>query len=497
MAAWLFSASAEASPQSRELIRQGAEAMQRGDNGGAAALFRRAQAADPADADALAFLAAIANREGRPAEALDLALRAKDMRGDHPDLDFELGWAQINTGAYVAGIASLGRYEAANPGRGLTSELQGRGHLALGRYGQARASFEEAMRRDPRLTDSALFLIAQTEAARGQRAAATTALARMAREQPDSPLTRRVMDTARAAGPETAAKPWEVTLLTGIGYNNNVIGTGNDVPTPPDISGRASGFGRMGAEGSYTLRDGRMRLAFRYAFLNDRYFRLSLRKYDTMDHFPRVEWNVRLTPDLAAGLLVGDQYTELAGNAFRNAFIVRPSLSRRLNSWAVLEGSYTASMEHYSRQPLFPVWNRSGDMHTAAATAYLAPQNRFKARGWIGYARTWRETEGTDYSGTSDILRLGVNAPVAWDVVADLTYAHSFDRYYNLNSFAGPSGNAFKRSDDIDTVSLQLTRPLWGPLKVYGRYDYVNDSSNVNIFDFDQHVFIGGLIANF
>ncbi len=168
----IFAGTATASPTSRALIREGAEAMRAGDAPLAAARFRAAIKADPRDSDAMFYMAVLANRTGDPRAALDFAQRAHAMGNDRADLDFELGWAEVNAGLPAAAVVALGRYEAAHPGRGLTSELLGRAYLALGEADRSRTAFREAMRRDPKLRANALYYLGRLEAAQGNQAAA-------------------------------------------------------------------------------------------------------------------------------------------------------------------------------------------------------------------------------------------------------------------------------------------------------------------------------------
>ena len=118
--------------------------------------------------------------------------------------------------------------------------------------------------------------------------------------------------------------------------------------------------------------------------------------------------------------------------------------------------------------------------------------------GAVGYAHTFLDARGSEYQGDRDVISLSLAAPLPWwQIRAELAYSHSFDRYDNPSSFAGPVGFAFARSDDIDTIGLQLTKPIWGAVNAFTRYDFTSSSSNINLFDYTQHVVLGGVLANF
>ncbi len=493
----VFVSEAEASPQSRALIREGVTAMQAGDAKTAEARFRAALRADPSDSDALVHLAALANRYGNWRAAYNLARSAKALKNNHPDLDFELGWAELETERFQAAITSLERYDAAHPGRALTEELLGRAELALGQIAKAKARFEDVAARDPNLRPNALYYLAQIQSMQGANNDAARTLARLSHESPDSPMNRVLLEKAAQVEP-SQPKFWSLTFLGGIGYNDNVIGTDDGVPLPPEITGRASGFWRAALDGSVTVyREQGRRLALGYTLQRDRYLRAGLHQYDVTDHYPHIDASIALTPELAAGLRIGDELTYVGGKKFRESYDGRVSLAWRAHDWAVIEGAVRLQHMDYRQPPPFAVQDRTGDAYGFTVTAYLTPPNRWGIEGYVGWSHGSNDTDGTDFRNDSDVILAGASMPLPWKIDAVLNYSHSFDRYSEVNSFAGPFGNGFNRSDDIDALTLQFTRPIVGPVSAFGRYDYVNNSSNINLYRYEQNVITTGLIARF
>ena len=65
-----------------------------------------------------------------------------------------------------------------------------------------------------------------------------------------------------------------------------------------------------------------------------------------------------------------------------------------------------------------------------------------------------------------------------------------------MNSFS-PAGRFTKRRDDGDLISVRLTRPINEMLSVYVRYDYNQNEGNIMFYQYDQHIWTAGIIADF
>jgi tetratricopeptide (TPR) repeat protein len=487
---------AMASPASRDLVQQGLADMQARRYEAALQKFEAAAQADPQDARTVFFFQGAAlNRLGRHGEALARLERAAQMGSPHPELSFETGWALVRVGRWQEAIAALERYEQRSPGRGQTSEFLGRAHLALGDLPRAEALFQEALRRDPRLAPTVRLGLASIAQRRGDRDAVRAQAERLQQEAPDSPITRRLQEAAAlgTAAP-AAAKPWQVTVSLSGGYNSNVIGLGDTIPLPADISQEDAFFGRATLGASYDFRLGeRDSLTVGYGAQLDLYVDLSEANF--LDQVWYLDYRHAFGADLAAALRVSDQFSLLDGDPFRNQVAARPAVGYRVTPWSLVELHYTLSVnDYYVETPA--VQNRDGLGHQAGLVWFAAiPGTRLLLRAGAFYTRY--EAEGADFDLDSVGVFVGLNYPLVWRIVGDVSYVHTFDRYDNPNSLAGPAGFGFKREDDGDAVSVQLTRPVLDWLSVYVRYDYTHNDSNVPFYKYDQHAVSSGVIARF
>lgn len=490
----LLPAPASASPESRALVRQGLAAMEARRYEEALRIFEAAERADPADARTVFFFQGAAlNRLGRFREALPRLERAAAMGSPHPDLAFETGWALVRLGRWREAIARLEGYEQRRPGRGQTSEFLGRAFLALEELDRAEAHLQEALRREPRLAPTVRLALAALEARRGRPEAARAQAERLLQEAPDSPVARRLRELGVPVTPPPPPKPWQVVVSLSAGYNDNVIALGTDVPLPSDISQKDSAFVRLGLGGAYTWRlTGMDSLTAAYALQADVYADVSAA--NLLDQVWSLDYRHAFSAEWAAALRVSDQFTLLDGEAFRNQVTVRPAVGYRLTPWSLVELHYLlAASDYYVDVP--PVQDRDGLAHQLGLTGFLAvPGTRLLLR--LGAAYTRSEADGADFDAGSVALVVGLSHPLPWQLTADLSYAHTFDRYDNPNSLAG-AGFAFKRRDDGNVLSLQLSRPVLPWLRAYVRYDFTLNDSNIAFFEYDQHVVSTGLVASF
>lgn len=496
-AALAWPLAAGASPESQELVRQGAAALADGKFEEALRRFEAAAQADPSDGEAAFFQGVALNRLGRHAAALDRLHRALALRAPHRDLAFEMGWSLVALQQWRVAIPILERYEVAVPGRGQTSEFLGRAYLGAGELDKAEAKLKEAIQRDPALRPTALFFLVSVEQARGRAEAARRLMETMLRETPEAPLTRTLreqLERLAPPAPPPVVKPWRVTVSASGGFNNNVIALGDDVPLPADISSQRTGFARFTAGLAYDWRlTETQTVTAGYGLLADVYE--AVPNFDLFDHFFHLDYRHTFTPDLGGTFRLSDEFTVVGGQDFRNQVGLRPALGYRLFYWLVTELAYSYASSDYFF-PTTTAQDRDGKTQTLAWINYLAvPGTQLQAR--LGYFHTWSDTDGSDFDSRTHGVLVGLSHPLPWRITADVSYTRTFDRYNNPNSLAGPTGFGFSRRDDADTVTVQLARPLSDWLRAYARYDFIKADSNITFFNFKQHVWSFGLVASF
>ncbi len=493
----LLPALALASPESRELIRQGIADSKAGKDDEALKKFEAASRADPNDAAAFFFQGTALNRLARFKEALEKLEKAKAMGSKHPELAFETGWSLLRVGRFKEAVSELEAYEKGRPGRGKTSEFLGRAYLVLGELDKAEAKLKEALQRDPSLKPNVLYALAQLERRRNNREASLRYLDTLLKEAPDSPLARTVREeSARLAA--AREKPWHVGFSVGGGYDSNVIQHGDKALSLPDTKKR-SPFGHFTVGGSYNWRLPREDLlSFGYRFAADTYDHTT-HKFDLSDHLGVINYRHIFSQKLTGEVRTSNEFRRLGGSNFNNQWLLRPALAYRLTDWAGTELAVTNAVSKYYLPFFKGVGAHDRDRDNHSHTLSLTPFFRVpgtQLTGALGYFHDWHQAVGTDYDYQGNGLTAALSHPLPWQIIGQLSYSHSWDRYKHKNTFDLSDG-VFNRRDDIDDVTVLLHRPIFEWLRAYVRFDYTNDQSNIRPFDYKRNITSAGLVVRF
>ena len=485
---------AVASPQSRDIVSRGAVDLSQDRFQPALASFEAAAKADPKDSEAVYFQAVALNRLGRHADALAALDRATGMGYAHRDVALERGWALVGTRRWDEAITSLNAFEASDPGRGQTSLLLGQAYRGKGQNAQAIAAFDEAVRRDPSLAAQVSRLKADVNAgkplATRQTVGNNTQSPRSGSLRSVSQATDTVIGTD-GSGAQTWNRRTRGAVGISAGNNSNVIALG-DTLLAGEITSTSDTFTQMWADVSadwqFNAKDG---LTLGYYGTSTSYEHLSA--FDLTDNVLYLTYRRQIAPRWLATLSVADDFTELGGLHFRNAFSVRPAINYQLNNYNTLElaGFYSRNNFFF---PTLAEFDRTGDTTSVSLTDYFSIKGT-QLTGRIGYYHLWNETRGTDFDFESDGAIFGLSHPIGHKGAYIFGfYSHTWDRYENPNSLLG---FLFPRSDQTDHLVLQATAPVQHNLSLFGRYEHTTDDSNVGAFKFDQVITSGGVIATF
>jgi tetratricopeptide (TPR) repeat protein len=483
---------ARASPESEALKRQGLAALSEGRFAQAGGHFDAAARADPRDTEAVFLRGAAANREGR-FDVAEQSLRRAEASGlRNPELDFELGWSFMARGQFEACVVRLEKFDAAAPGRGQTSEFLGRCHLGLRQYERAEARLNEALKRDARLAPTVNLSLAGLEQARGRSAAAQARL--QSAVAADAPTGRALRELAGPPdAPQQPDKPLRLSVSYSVGHNSNVIGLGNTIPLPADISRKGADFARLSAGASYTrlLEDG-TGLTLGYAYLDDRYDGIG--GANLQDHFVYADIAHQINARAAFTLRVSGEFTTLGGVRFRDVLSLRPALSYRFLPDSVTEFSWSLSDNDYL-QPSAAAFNRDGE------TNVFSVVHSFRLRGtnWsgaVGASHSRNRAEGSDFDASSLGLTGTLRYSFANRMVAALGVSLSRDDYRNANSLAG-GGFAFARDDRQQSVNAQLSGPLTDNVRWFAHAQALRNNSNIAFYAYKQTSITGGIAVDF
>lgn len=455
--------------------------------------FRAATQADPADRDAAFLLAATYNRTGDFQTAYAALKSLEDAGYKNREADFEIGWSLLGMGRAGACVPRLERYERASPGRAIVSELLGRCHLLLRNYAKAEASLRDSVARDPSSKARVDLYLTQVQLERGDAQAADTTLAGVLRADSDVGRALRDGQAALAAlTPPPADTGLRMSASLSYGYNDNVIGLGNTMPLPTDISGKDSGFLRAGVGVSYTHAfSEKTRGSIGYGGLFERYDEFKTANLD--DHFVFADIAHRLNERLALSLRASYQVTYLGGTRFREQPALRPAVAYRWNDSMVTEVSYTYAEPDYVARSIAPQFERDGHIN-AFSISHLLQRPGSPWSGSISYAHTENRPLGADFQSEGDSVSLAVRYQFAPRTHLTFSASMSEERYANANSL---TGFASRRLDRPVGMSAQFTAPLSEKMHYFIQLQSGSSHSNIALFDYKQSAVVAGIGVDF
>lgn len=467
-----------ASPQSEALVRRGLAQLEAQRYRDAIHWFGEAVKADPKDLHAVFLQGVALNRLGNYREAYLLIRGVENQGAKHPEMDFEAGWALMGMGRARACVERLERFESATPGRGQTSEFLGRCYLRLGERERAEEHFRQAVERDPRLRAGVDFRLGRiTDAA--------------ASNTPTGRALRNILGLPEPVFQPD--KPLQLGASLSIGRNSNVIGLGNTIPLPGDISRKDASFwrGSFGAQYTRALPAGTS-ATLGYALLVDRYDGIA--EANVNDHFLYADLFRVFRERVGASLRVSHEYTELGGERFRDQSALRPALSYRFGEHSVSEAalSYAAADYHFASAPAF---DRDGHAKDLSLThQFRVPRSPWG--GSLGFTHTRNRAAGSDFAFDADALSASARYDYSARIAASLGVTAARYDFANPNSLAG-SGFSFARRDDQLVLSFQLSGPLAPQLRWFAQAQRLENDSNIAFFEFKQSIVSAGINASF
>lgn len=496
-----FPGPGSASNHSDDLFRQGVKELRALNYEAALENFAAAGRIEPDNAGTLLFIGMTLNRLGRHAQAFS-SLRLADLDDiPLPRIDFEIGWAAIGISAWEIAVDRLQRYETARPGDAKTAEFLGRAYLGLGKLVLAEEYLRKAMRLDPEVKPTALYVLALVDQARGNATAAGRRLVTLLEDVPDSRIARVLLDEHESlrdvherilARRRSMAKPWRFSATAATGYDSNVIALGEGIPDPVDISDEGSMFVHFDFEASYDYRLREFQfLTAGYAFQSE-FFAEDV-EYDEIIQYFYLRYRNQLGPGLVGALQLSDEYTVTDGEGFRNRIAAKAFASYQLTDLVNAEIGFELSGTDYFVSVFSPLLDRdSFGQRLDVALNFALPI--IDARGRVAYIFTHEDTDGADFDLVAHSLLAGLSRTVWRDVTGIIQYTRTFDRYLNNNFFAG---FAFDRSDDVDNLIVRLVWPVLGSVSIFGQYDYTHHDSNIAFYRYNRHAISVGVTKNF
>lgn len=413
--------------------------------------------------------------------------QAKGAGYENPFLSFELGMALVNCESLKEGIANLEEFLKTGPA--------GPNH------------------------DAAKKLLEDTldHQASAQEKAAKHAAAPNVTAPPSSKPTPQ------------PKMPFTFSIISGLGYNNNVISIGNNAALPAGVSQKDAFYNESGFA---LARDWSLSHKWKEELLADKFslgYAMAANTYDEIPSKDRIlqtafaSYTRSLNPFFAAFIKLSDVWIRLDGSNFSNSIAAQPALVYTPNDRLTTQISYV-----FNRSDFFIPSTPSSDPNGFTHRAELSQSCVLVQDGEHGppvltiggvYGHEWTLTNGIE----GDMQRDDLLAKLAWtflpardqcaflrNVTLSCSYNHRFDRYTNATFPTVIALNRFQRSDDTDIAAVALNVKMWydqaiadegiqagNRIEAILQYQFTSRDSNVTVKGFNQNYVIASLKINF
>jgi tetratricopeptide (TPR) repeat protein len=396
--------------------------------------------------------------------------------------------------------------------------LVAKGEVAYhqGRYGEARALFEQAVAADGNDAD-AHHGLGRTFVALEQWEAAVDAFERALALRPGFARARDALAEARAGAglaaeparprPERAEqeeerapeladrrartrKRWEIHASTGVLYDTNVtLAPGGrerlGLEERDDVAFILSG----GARYDVVARPNAL-LRLEYDLYQT--LHVDVDDFDLLAQRIRGTASYALRPSVWIGIQGGYNRYHLGGDSYLAEPFGMPFLSLLEGGWGLTQVTYRHGDDTYFSTPFNDVRDGPSDAVGASQTFYWG--ERYLTVGYQHEQQNPTPTAGNDFQLVSNQGYVQLGFPAWWQTALDFVYLYRYDDYMRPNSEAG-----FRRSrlDNGNYFYASMRRPLTEHVSVGVVYTGTWNVSNIELFDYDRNVVTGLLEVSY
>ena len=455
------------------------------------------------------------------AAALKLFQAAEKLRPDLLDPIFFEGVALNATKDYCLAVRKIERVKAAGYPNPLLSLQLGIALVNCGSTTEGIANLQEFLKTAPPGPDQASAQKLLKDALDQQKTSKENAARRAA--------APNVTASPSGKPPPPKKMPFTLSIVSGLGYNDNVISIGKNAVLPAGISQKAAFYNEsglaLGRDWPLSHQSGELLLADKFSLA----YAMAADTYDDIPSKNRIlqtaiaSYSRSLNPFYAAFLKVSDLWIRLDGSNFSNNIAVQPALVYTPDERLTTQISYVFNRSDFFI-PSTPSSDPNGFTHRAELSqSYVMVQDGEHGPPVLTvtgvYGREWTLTDGIE----GDMTRDDLLAKLTWtflpardqcaflrNVTLTWAYNHRFDHYSHATFPTATDPNRFRRSDDTDIAAVALNIKMWydqavadegikagNRLEAILQYQFTSRDSNVTAKEFDQNYIIASLKYNF
>lgn len=479
-----------------KLISEGKELLTKGEYNAAEAKFKEAIEKNRRDPEAYMLLGTALNRKGKCSQALKALNRASQLKTKSNAIFFEMGLSYMGLSKYKEAYGSFCQDISNNPPWIATSYLLAGGCLyQLEEYSKAIEYLKDAISKETKQLSQAHYYIGLCQIKLKEYSKAERSFRRVARlskgTRRGEDASKRVSLLRRVIKAEKKKRPWYASVRLGLFHDTNVISAGKDVVLPTGISKKTDLRSRLSLSAGYRPYQGpKSELWIDYK--GNTSFHEQLPDYNTQMSGLALRGIYTLNERLRVGMKAGYDHTWVGGHSYSGIFELSPSVSYRQREWAAVTLAYACQRSDYLIR-VAPALDRDGYTNSISLTEdVVVPKTKLSLRG--GLKQSWTESDGSDYDFRSFRTSLTLRHPFffASRISSGVNYTHN--DYDNLNS---RSVTPKTRDDEQFRLSLGLTKEFTANTTGSISYDWIDNNSNIGLFDYTRGILSLGVTYEF
>ena len=304
---------------------------------------------------------------------------------------------------------------------------------------------------------------------------------------PGSDYAQKAQKMLQIMAEKGKGKRWNLSLLTGMQYDSNVIVNGNSTPLPSGISGKSDWSGVINLKGDYSFyRTDAFDFRGGYSLYQNLHTKLDA--FNVTQNLLALSCSWTISPKINLNAYYSFEYLLVDGDRYDYAHNIGPSLVLKFGDWGTTSIDYRFNNTTFKNSNMFSNnSDRNGDNHLVSLT-HIFPLTKTVAV-WAIYAHDENLTSTRYWSYSGDRWLAGVRAVLPFSLKGDLC-----GDYYQT-SYGGIYPGFDKIRDDKQySVSASLTRSITENISLVLNEVYTRNQSNIKTFEYERS--ITGLFMN-
>ncbi|MEW6586107.1 MAG: tetratricopeptide repeat protein [Nitrospirota bacterium] len=276
------------------------------------------------------------------------------------------------------------------------------------------------------------------------------------------------------------AKDWALSLTAGAQYDSNVILEPSDGTLPQGISNKHDWRAVLYFDGHYTPAiSGKLRLGPTYSFYQS--IHAELHDFNVQQYLPGVMASFSLNKYLFFRTDYSYEYTTVGGSGYLSAHSVAPVLTIAEGRGFFTLLRYQYQNKDFKDSELFANNSERDGSNNLFGIIQYVPAGIVTIR--LSYAYDVDDTDKIHwaYKGHSGECSLSADFGEGWKT--DLT-----GQYYRKDYRGDYPGTGTKRTDELKTFSVNLTKTMNKWLDITAGWLYEQDDSNIDIFEYERNI---------